>query len=260
MNTASYYDAYWNHHANTAANWTPSSGAITPEERRLFNFCLKSDVKCLDYGCGDGLRYGRVLHEAGADYRGFDVSESAVAQARSLGLAASVLNADGTTNLPDGTMDAAICFEVLEHLQEPQKALGEIFRCLRPGGRAMLSVPNAAFWTQRVEFLLTGFWCPGGSPITARKQPWCDPHIRFYHPKLFRRLAESCGFEVAMELGESFTLGATPFIWRRPRLRAFFDRISRPLAWLGRVIPSWFAARIFLVVQKPVTSADRTNA
>ena len=149
-------------------------------------------------------------------------------------------------------MDAAICFEVLEHLQEPQHALAEIRRCLKPGGHALLSVPNAAFWMRRLEFLFTGFWCPGGGPLTARREPWRDPHIRFYHPRMLRRMAEHAGLEVAMELGEAFTLGALPVIWRKPKLRALADAMSRPVGWLGRMLPSWFAARIFVVARKPV--------
>ena len=250
MSTSNYYDDYWNHAAHKGEGWTPSDGAITPEEKLLFDKWIPSGATCLDYGCGDGSRYGRALNERGVGYRGFDVSVTALQQAKAVGLNVGALTIDGKANLDDATADVAICFEVLEHLEAPHHALAEIFRCLRPGGHALISVPNAGFWTQRIEFLLTGFWCPGGSPITARKSPWCDPHIRFYNPKLLRRLAMSVGFEIVESLGEAFTLGALPYVWRRPRLRAVANVISRPVGWLGRALPSWFGARLFLVARK----------
>ncbi|MEI6536949.1 MAG: class I SAM-dependent methyltransferase [Verrucomicrobiaceae bacterium] len=244
----SYYDEYWN---KRPEEWTPSSGTISVDENALFSRYLHSGTRCLDYGCGDGLRYGKKLTEKGVQHLGFDISENAVRQAQGLGLDVKLLTPAGKTSLEDASVDVAICFEVLEHLQEPQNALAEISRCLKPGGHVLISVPNAAFWTQRIEFLLTGFWCPGGSPMTARKSPWCDPHIRFFYPKLLRRLALSAGLEAVESIGEAFTLGSLPYVWRRSKLRAMADFISRPVGWLGRALPSWFAARLFLVARKP---------
>lgn len=41
----------------------------------------------------------------------------------------------------DGSFDAAVCTAVLEHLEEPEAALRECFRLLRPGGVAVYTVP-----------------------------------------------------------------------------------------------------------------------
>lgn len=38
-----------------------------------------------------------------------------------------------------GTFDAILCTEVLEHLPEPQRAIDEMFRVLRPGGSLILT-------------------------------------------------------------------------------------------------------------------------
>jgi SAM-dependent methyltransferase len=42
---------------------------------------------------------------------------------------------------PDGHFDSALCTAVLEHLEEPEQALRECCRVLKPGGYAIYSVP-----------------------------------------------------------------------------------------------------------------------
>jgi SAM-dependent methyltransferase len=41
----------------------------------------------------------------------------------------------------DGTFDAILCTEVLEHVREPIKVVREMARILKPGGRLMLTAP-----------------------------------------------------------------------------------------------------------------------
>ena len=42
---------------------------------------------------------------------------------------------------PDNSFDSALCTEVLEHLEEPEAAIRECHRLLKPGGVAIYSVP-----------------------------------------------------------------------------------------------------------------------
>jgi SAM-dependent methyltransferase len=41
----------------------------------------------------------------------------------------------------DDSIDAVICFEVLEHVINPFRAISEVYRILKPGGIVLLSVP-----------------------------------------------------------------------------------------------------------------------
>ncbi|NYI79921.1 SAM-dependent methyltransferase [Nocardioides panzhihuensis] len=43
--------------------------------------------------------------------------------------------------VPDGHFDRVICNQVLEHVPEPEKAIAELHRVLKPGGRIFLSAP-----------------------------------------------------------------------------------------------------------------------
>ncbi|MEU4451376.1 class I SAM-dependent methyltransferase [Nocardioides sp. NPDC023903] len=47
------------------------------------------------------------------------------------------------TDIPvdDGRFDRVICNQVLEHVPEPEKAIAELYRVLKPGGRIFLSAP-----------------------------------------------------------------------------------------------------------------------
>lgn len=248
MTDSSYYEAYWK--GVSGSEWTPSSGNATRDEKELFGKYLPPGACCLDYGCGNAKRYGLALATSGVDYRGFDVSEHALAEARAAGVNVNLLDADGRTSLPDATADTAICFEVLEHLMEPGRALDELRRCVKPGGHVLVSVPNTANFIQRLEFLFTGFWCPGGSPHTARREPWRDPHIRFYNPHTLRRLLAENGWEVVAFRGERFFLCSLPIVWRKKEFHPCLNWLSLPFAWMGRVFPGLFSWRLFVVGRK----------
>jgi SAM-dependent methyltransferase len=244
---SSSYDEYW----RTMGQWARRSGQISREERALFEKYIGQGKACLDYGCGDAARYPALLVSLGAIYTGFDVSEVAVKEARSLGFDAKLFRSDNSVDAPDHTFDTALCLEVFEHLQDPEFACRDILRVLRPGGILLASVPNAGYWSQRIEFLLTGFFNPGGSSLTARKAPWRDPHIRFFSRSLLRRLVRTCGFDVAEQMSEYFSLRNLPYVHRSPRLAAVAWAISLPIGWLGKILPSLFSGRIFIVARKP---------
>ncbi len=242
-----YYDAYW----ARVPEWMDRDGAIEATEGALFRELLTPGMQCLDYGCGDGRRYGRFLKERGIEYRGADISREAMRIAGEIGLDVQPMQEDGTTTLSADSCDAVLCMEVIEHLAEPNRAVAEMRRLLKPGGILIASVPNIGCWHNRLEFLLTGFLNPGGSPLTARKMPWQDPHIRFFCPSMFRHLARHHGFEHIRIVGNDFDLAWLPYVYRTNWLRKVFAAFSLPFRWLGRVWPSLFASRIFLVARKP---------
>jgi ubiquinone/menaquinone biosynthesis C-methylase UbiE len=43
---------------------------------------------------------------------------------------------------PDNSFDTIVSFQVIEHLKDDQLFIQEIYRVLRPGGRALLTTPN----------------------------------------------------------------------------------------------------------------------
>jgi ubiquinone/menaquinone biosynthesis C-methylase UbiE len=50
--------------------------------------------------------------------------------------------------LASGSIDVAICFNALDHMQDPAAALREIQRVLRPGGTLLLMIHTFPAWTR----------------------------------------------------------------------------------------------------------------
>jgi len=100
----------------------------------------------LDAGCGEGF-VADVFLKAMPDVKitGFDVLEDSVKLAQQRNPRASFAAGD-IYNIahPDDSFDVVYCFEVLEHLHEPDRALGELARVAR--SHVVLSVPHEPFF------------------------------------------------------------------------------------------------------------------
>ncbi len=44
-------------------------------------------------------------------------------------------------DLPDDSLDIIICYHILEHIEDDQKAISELFRVLKKGGRCLIQTP-----------------------------------------------------------------------------------------------------------------------
>ena len=86
----------------------------------------------LEAGCGTGLILERLEEKYPATI-GMDLSMGMLARTRDRGL--KVLQAD-ITALPfrDGAFDLTCSFKVLPHVEDAERALGELARVTRPGG------------------------------------------------------------------------------------------------------------------------------
>ncbi len=114
-----------------AHDWAPPAGRVL-----------------LDFGSGTGAQTFLFSDDFEIGY-GADVSESYLREfsrrAAELGIAHryQALLYDGSRlSLSDASVDQAISFEVLEHVEDEAVALSELHRVLKPGGRLVMSVPN----------------------------------------------------------------------------------------------------------------------
>jgi 2-polyprenyl-3-methyl-5-hydroxy-6-metoxy-1,4-benzoquinol methylase len=135
-------------------------------------------------------------------------------RAERYGLALPVVNGAGE-RLPfaDASFDMAICWDVVEHVQNPERLLAELARVLRPGGRVLLTVINRfAFRDPHYHMPLLN-WLPrpiaelvierrgrskGGAAFRDRQKL---SEMHYYTMAGFRRLAADYGFRVG-DIGE----------------------------------------------------------
>jgi SAM-dependent methyltransferase len=89
--------------------------------------------RLLDAGCGE-KPYHPLFAPHVSEYVGLDTAEHANAD---LVGPIEAIPAD------DGSFDLVICIQVLEHVDDPARAVRELHRVTRPGGRVLLSTHGA---------------------------------------------------------------------------------------------------------------------
>lgn len=161
----------------------------------------------LDIGCGDGTAAATAAPLlTGHRVVGVDWSQDALARARTR-LPYTVRGELTALPLRTATADAVLFSEVVEHLVDPDTALAEIRRVLRPGGHLMLSTPNLAAWYNR-GLLLAGVQ-PVFSEVSLRAihgRPGKEVvgHLRLYTARALREFVTAAGFEVVRLKGAPF--------------------------------------------------------
>ena len=114
---------------------------------------IKDGEKILDVGCGEGRHTTKACEQASCTVYALDIDKTSVAKTKYL---LYLMETEGksrgrfvpllgdATRLPfkDAYFDRVICSEVLEHLLDDRKAVGELKRVLKDDGRLAISVPT----------------------------------------------------------------------------------------------------------------------
>lgn len=125
-------------HGNIFAVGPSQSEADNDLSHLIRRFLGPPPLRVVDVGCGLGS-YGRGLIADGYDWLGAEVSSADCAELTRLGLPHR--QTDGRTLPFDAAaFDAALCIEVLEHIDDPRAFLAEVRR-VAPR-RLLVSVPN----------------------------------------------------------------------------------------------------------------------
>ena len=112
--------------------------------------------------------------------------------------------------LADGSVDAIICSSVLEHVRDPIRAMGELHRILKPGGKIFLYVPSIY-------------------PYHARKGSYPD-YWRFFDDTLEMLCKDFSEYEI-VKVGGYFK-ALLFFFPKQHKLRPIIDPTADFLDWL----------------------------
>ncbi|MHA7128162.1 class I SAM-dependent methyltransferase [Algoriphagus namhaensis] len=179
----------------------------------------------LEVGCGEG-RGVEILLPLAENYLGIDkigeVIDSLRARFPETRFQQAVI--PPFAQLEDSSFDTVVSFQVIEHIQADRLFLEEIYRVLKPGGKAIISTPNINH--------------------TLSRNPW---HIREYKPTELAQLAGSIFDQV-----EAKGIGGNEKVWEyHAANRASVQKIMRfDILNLQHRLPAWILRMPYEVLNR----------
>lgn len=240
------------------------------EYLRVVRAYIPPPARILDAGCGTGYAATRLV-EAGFEVVGMDISLKFLdgAPGRPAGRPRYVVGDAIELPFRDGEFDAVASFDVVEHIPDAERALREMGRVIRPGGRVVVICPN--YWSPVIPLKALRNLLGGGrgylsfyetlpSALTGlMTTTWrttmklCAPDARFTYRK--PRL------EGMMDADCDCVYLPSPVDFLRFFRRAGFRVVrysgegsSRLRRWCSSLLPS-FAPTVYFVAEKPLSHA-----
>lgn len=124
----------------------------------LHEYKGRSSQRVLDVGCGNGYVLSRYAKE-GAEVYGIDVTQTGIELCRRR-FALNSLDGNflvGSAEdlpYPSNTFDVVCSMGVLHHTPDTERAVGEVFRVLKPGGRLIVMFYHRNSAKRRVNLVL----------------------------------------------------------------------------------------------------------
>jgi SAM-dependent methyltransferase len=261
------YRDFW---AGVGERFPDLGGAVSTRyyadnEERLFteHFPALDGLRILKTDLWDEAKNTRILAWAsrhGARAYGIDISPPTVMQARAAfddGPRSRLRSAVGDVRaLPfsDDSFDAIYSMGTIEHFDETERAVEEMARVLKPGGRAIIGVPNRHDPFLR-PLLATALQAAGLYGYGYEKS---------YSRRALRRMLERADLEVVAETAILFIPGWLRMLdlachaWCRP-LAGITGALVRPFIFLDRHLPAVRRHGYLLatVVTKPDVTTGR---
>jgi SAM-dependent methyltransferase len=153
----------------------------------------------LDIGCGDVVRWRAPFIPWGIEISKV-LQQRADAKMRPLGgECVQGAGADAIWTFPENHFDSVMMHSYLEHEVQFAKLLTGIQRCLKPGGKAYVRVPNYAALNRHIS----------GANWPGFRYP---DHVNYFTAATLKKVAQDAGFE--------FKLVNRPIIWVDDNIKA----------------------------------------
>jgi ubiquinone/menaquinone biosynthesis C-methylase UbiE len=178
----------------------------------------KPGEKILDIGIGTGV-FAVELMKYKTEITGIDVSERMLEIARSKGLTNVAVGDAVSLDFPDETFDLVISITALEFIKEYEKAISEMVRVCKKGGRVVVGTLGSG-----------SLWALKRNRAARKDAGSVFRHARFYSFGELKRLAETFGYKSVVK-GAVFAL---------PFDNAFCVSTGR---WIEKICQSLFPSR-----------------
>ena len=200
-----------------------STGIMQGDHLKRYEFAkgFAPGKRVLDIACGSGYGSAMLAEGAAKSVTGVDISPEAVAFAKGRfgGLPnLTYLNEDACA-FRKGEFDLITSFETIEHLNQRDTFLANLYSMLVPGGILLISTPNKAI----------------KSPTRPSNSPKNKFHVYEYRQEEFTRTIMQAGFKIEKLMGQHLF----PFFYRFERLSwrlkryKFFENTSCDLKSLA---------------------------
>ncbi|HEX9234813.1 MAG TPA: methyltransferase domain-containing protein, partial [Actinomycetota bacterium] len=162
-------------------SWIPLQRYWQRERFRVIRGMVDGSTRILDIGCGSSRIVQSLPQAVGMDMQ--------IRKLRWLRAPGRHLVQGSLSQLPfsDGSFDAVISSEVIEHIPRDQVDLSEMVRVLAPGGTLVLGTPDYGRWIWRT---LEGLY------KKVFPQGYATEHINPYTRRELRRELETLGLTV----------------------------------------------------------------
>ncbi|MBX7153400.1 MAG: class I SAM-dependent methyltransferase [Candidatus Kapaibacterium sp.] len=177
----------------------------TVVRKEVFQFIPECDT-ILDVGCATGLNL-KVLKEMGRCKQtyGIEYVEEVAKQAQQNidnVLCADVSAAD--LPYPDKFFDVILCLDVLEHMENPWRAVEKLKRVLKDDGVLIASIPNIAYIPVIIKLIFRRFDYEDSGVMDRT-------HLRFFTLRSMKQMFQNAGFIVTKVKG-TYMLGWKLFL------------------------------------------------
>ena len=218
------YDNEYFSHAELASCLSFRAPVFSQCLRRL-DHLVSGGQRLLDVGCGTGEFVAHAISE-GWDAVGIESSAMAAEFARvesHLPVQQAVLE---TAPFPASSCDAVTLLDVLEHLRQPREELARVFALLKPGGVAVVRLPNTLFHLPKARLISRL-----GISESSLEMRY---HLNHFTPETLSRLLRMVGFEVlSIEVGAPETRPHAA--WANPRAKRMYVAAATMLHSVTRI-------------------------
>jgi SAM-dependent methyltransferase len=217
----------------------------------------------LDVGCGDGLFASIAFSDA--EVWGIDIDAKEGRWAAASQAYAQVVLGDVTkTKLPEAFFETCVANCSLEHVPRLDLALQNILRCLKPGGRVLMFVPNKDWARHLLSYrVLASLGAPALAETLKDAVDSFFNHHHLHDEQGWRQALVEAGFEVeAVEpvLSSASTVAFEAFLL--PSLAGLLNKhlttrwTNFPGARRAFAVPVYALTRLILERSDPTPTAE----